>query len=185
MSTANNTSTAKVHWTYWLHLAIGLGFMFLFPQLSPIEPITEVGMHVLGVFIGMVYLWSAVDSIWPSLLGLMLIAMCGYIPEQTGYAAVKTLFMNAFGSETVITVMLCMFLFAAVEYVGCTQYITRFFMTRKFLENQRMRKMQNGCFACCRTRNIRCIPACVSGKRKMEQKMCVAFLKKRMWSFIR
>ena len=43
MSTANNTSTAKVHWTYWLHLAIGLGFMFLFPQLSPIEPITEVG----------------------------------------------------------------------------------------------------------------------------------------------
>ena len=136
MSTANNTSTAKVHWTYWLHLAIGLGFMFLFPQLSPIEPITEVGMHVLGVFIGMVYLWSAVDSIWPSLLGLMLIAMCGYIPEQTGYAAVKTLFMNAFGSETVITVMLCMFLFAAVEYVGCTQYITRFFMTRKFLEGR-------------------------------------------------
>ncbi len=34
-------------------------------------------------------------------------------------------------------------------------------------------------------KNIRCIPACVSGKRKMEQKMCVAFLKKRMWSFIR
>ena len=52
MSTANNTSTAKVHWTYWLHLAIGLGFMFLFPQLSPIEPITEVGMQLLGIFAG-------------------------------------------------------------------------------------------------------------------------------------
>lgn len=138
MSTANNTSEKpqKVHWTYWLHLAIGFGFMFIFPQLSPIEPITEVGMYVLGAFIGMVYLWSAVDSIWPSLVGLMVIAMSGFIPEQTGYAAVKTLFMNAFGAETVLTVMLGMFLFAAVEFVGCTPYISHFFMTRKVLEGR-------------------------------------------------
>lgn len=60
----------KMPWTYWLHLAIGLGFMLVFPMLSPIEPITEVGMAVLGVFIGMVYLWSTLDSIWPSLMGL-------------------------------------------------------------------------------------------------------------------
>lgn len=68
-------------WTYWLHLAIGLGFMLVFPMLSPIEPITEVGMAVLGVFIGMVYLWSTLDSIWPSLMGLMLVALAGYVPE--------------------------------------------------------------------------------------------------------
>lgn len=54
----------KVHWTYWLHLAIGLGLMLGFPLLSPIELITEVGMTVLGVFLGMVYLWSVLGRVF-------------------------------------------------------------------------------------------------------------------------
>ena len=83
----------KVHWTYWLHLAIGAFFMFGFPMFDPIEPLTEIGMTIVGVFVGMVYLWSALDSIWPSLLGLLLVAIAGYIPDMTGYAAVKQLFL--------------------------------------------------------------------------------------------
>ena len=126
----------KVHWTYWLHLTIGLGFMLIFPRLSPIEPITEVGMSVLGVFIGMIYLWSAVDTIWPSLLGLILVALAGYVPGLQGYAAVKELFLNAFGVDSVIVVMFSMVLFAALEYVGCTKYMARFFMSRKILEGR-------------------------------------------------
>lgn len=133
---STNTQAEKVSWTYWLHLAIGLGFMLIFPRLSPIEPITEVGMTVLGVFVGMVYLWSAVDSIWPSLLGLVLVALAGYVPELEGYAAVKDLFMNAFGAETVIVLVLGMVLFAGVEYVGCTKYMARFFMSIKLLEGR-------------------------------------------------
>ena len=89
----------KMHWSYWLHLLIGGFFMFGFPMLDPIEPLTEIGMTVLGVFIGMVYLWSAVDSIWPSMLGLMLVAMAGYVNGATGYAAVKALWMEAWGAE--------------------------------------------------------------------------------------
>lgn len=130
------TKTEKRSWSYWLHLAIGLGFMFIFPQLSPIEPITEVGMTVLGVFIGMVYLWSTVDSIWPSLLGLLLVGFAGYVPELQGYAAVKALFQDAFGSETVIVIILGMILFAGVEYVGCTKYMARFFLSIKLLEGR-------------------------------------------------
>lgn len=128
--------TKKMPWTYWMHLVIGLGFMLVFPQLSPIEPITEVGMAVLGVFIGMVYLWSALDSIWPSLLGLLLVSLAGYVPELEGYAAVKNLFLNAFGSDTVVVLMLGMVLFSAIEHVGCTKYMARFFMSRKVLEGR-------------------------------------------------
>lgn len=126
----------KMPWTYWLHLAIGLGFMLVFPMLSPIEPITEVGMAVLGVFIGMVYLWSTLDSIWPSLMGLMLVALAGYVPELQGYAAVKKLFMESFGTDTVIVLILGMVLFSALEFVGCTKYMARFFMSRKVLEGR-------------------------------------------------
>lgn len=126
----------KMPWTYWLHLIIGLSFMFIFPLLSPIEPITRIGMTVLGVFIGMVYLWSTVNSIWPSLLALILVALAGYVPELQGYAAVKSVFLNAFGADSVITLLLNMILFAAVEYVGCTKYMARFFMSIKLLEGR-------------------------------------------------
>ena len=128
--------TNKMHWTYWLHLVIGGFFMVVFPLLDPIEPLTEIGMAVLGVFIGMVYLWSALDSIWPSLLGLMLVALAGYVSDKTGYAAVKQVMLDSFGNETVIVCMLGMVLFAAVEYVGCTKYMARFFMSIKALEGR-------------------------------------------------
>lgn len=126
----------KVHWSYWLHLAVGAFFMFGFPMLDPIEPLTEIGMTVLGVFIGMVYLWSAVDSIWPSILGLMLVAIAGYVSNLSGYSAVKQLWMEAFGAETVIVCILGLILFGAVEYVGCTKYMARFFMSIKLLEGR-------------------------------------------------
>ena len=126
----------KTPWTYWLHLAIGGFFMFGFPMLDPIEPLTEIGMTIVGVFVGMVYLWSAVDSIWPSLLGLMLVALAGYVPNLTGYAAVKQLFLDSFGSETVVVCILGMILFAAVEFVGCTKYMARAFMSIKLLEGK-------------------------------------------------
>lgn len=125
----------KMHWTYWLHLLIGGFFMFGFPMLDPIEPLTDVGMTIVGVFIGMVYLWSALDSIWPSLLGLMLVALAGYVPGNN-YAAVKQVFLDSFGSETVVVCILGMVLFAGVDYVGCTKYMARFFMSIKLLEGR-------------------------------------------------
>lgn len=128
--------TETVKWTYWMHLAIGMFFMFVFPRLTPFEPVTEVGMAVMGVFIGMVYLWSTMDSIWPSMLGLLLVGISGYVPELQGYAAVKDLFLNAFGTETVLVCMFGLILFAGVEYVGCTKYMARFFMSLKILEGR-------------------------------------------------
>lgn len=133
-----STDSKKVSKTsplYWFHAVVGLLIMIGFPQLGPFEPITETGMWVAGILIGMVYLWSTLDSIWPSLLGLLLFALySGYLGEEvTGYAAVKAVFLNAIGSDTVITVMLGMVLFGAVEYVGCTKYLARFFLTRKII----------------------------------------------------
>ncbi|MGI6227072.1 MAG: SLC13 family permease [Peptococcales bacterium] len=112
-----------------IHYAIGLGLMIGFPMLDPIEPITEIGMLILGVFIGMVYLWSTVDSIWPSLLGLFLIGMSEYAP-------INKVGLDAFGSDIVIMVLISMVLFGAVEYVGCTQYLARWFVTREIINGK-------------------------------------------------
>ncbi|MGE4274359.1 MAG: SLC13 family permease, partial [Desulfitobacterium sp.] len=97
--------------------------------LDPIGAITPVGMHILAIFVGMVYLWSTVDSIWPSILGLFLIGL-------SGYANFKTIALTAFGSEVVVLFTLSMILFAAIEYTGCTQYMARFFLTRKVINGK-------------------------------------------------
>lgn len=118
-----------------LHSAIGLAFMLLFPLLPPFAPITPVGMHILGIFIGMVYLWSALNSIWPSIFGIILMGLSGISGAQ-GYAGIKQVAMDAFGAETVLVVLLSMILFGAVEYVGCTEYLARWFLTRKIINGR-------------------------------------------------
>lgn len=128
--------TRKTPVMTWVYTAIGLGIMILFPMLPPIEPITQVGMKVLGAFVGMVFLWSTVDMIWPSMLGLVLIAISGYTGDVTGYAAMKLVMKEAFGSDTMIGLTFAMILFGGVEYVGCTKYFIRFFMTKKIINGR-------------------------------------------------
>ena len=118
-----------------VHSAIGLSFMLLFPLLPPFEPITPVGMHILGIFIGMVYLWSALNSIWPSIFGIVLMGLSG-ITGAEGYAGIKLAALDAFGAETILIVMLSMILFGAIEYVGCTDYLARWFLTRKIINGR-------------------------------------------------
>lgn len=120
----------------WIQIAVGLCFMFLFPLLPPIEPITPIGMKIVGIFIGLVYLWSAVDLIWPSMLALLLMAFSGYTGDVTGYAAMKLVLKEAFGNNTMVSLMFAMILFGGVSYVGCTKYFIRFLMTRKFINRR-------------------------------------------------
>lgn len=44
--------------------------------------------------------------------------------------------MESFGTDTVIVLILGMVLFSALEFVGCTKYMARFFMSRKVLEGR-------------------------------------------------
>ena len=126
----------KTPMSTWIKIAIGLALMLLFPMLPPIGTITPVGMKITGIFLGMVWMWSAVDLIWPSILGLVLIALSGYTGEVTGYAAVVMVMKEAFGSETILGLMFAMLLFGGVQYVGCTKYFIHFMMTRKIINRK-------------------------------------------------
>lgn len=128
-------NAVKTKPTYWVHVVIGLLIMVGLPQLGPYAPITETGMWVAGILLGIVYLWSTIDNIWPSILGLLLFALCsGFLgADVTGYNAVKSVFLNAIGGDIVITVILSMVLFGAVEQAGCTKYLARFFLARKII----------------------------------------------------
>ena len=102
-------------------------------MIPAIDPITPVGMKVVGIFLGVVYLWSTVDLIWPSMLALLMIALSGYTGDVTGYAAMKLVLKEAFGNNTMVSLMFAMILFGGVSVVGCTKYFIRFLMARKFM----------------------------------------------------
>ena len=133
MSTQTVSKTKR---TYWLWIAIGLAFMLVFPKLPPMDPITPTGMTLLGVFLGMIILWSAVNSIWPSVMGLLLVSFSGVVPDAQGYAAVKTVFLNAFGNETTLFIVFGMVLFGGLDYLGITPYLAKFLLSRKFMEGR-------------------------------------------------
>lgn len=116
---------------YYVHSAIGLAIMAIFWFLPPIEPITAVGMKCVGIFLGMVYLWSMVDTLWPSIVGLFLFGISGYDP-----AGFNSVWLNAIGNFTVILTMLACILFGAVHEVGDTMYIARWFLTKKVFKGR-------------------------------------------------
>ena len=113
----------------WLHILIGLAIIVFFWSVPPFEPITKLGMRCVGAFLGMVYLWSTADTMWPSLLGLFLFGIAGY--DAGGFNGV---WLNAVGNYTVLLTLFAMVLFGAVDEVGDTKYIARWFLTKKIFK---------------------------------------------------
>ena len=127
---------------YPLHLVIGLGLIALFWIMPPIDPITPLGMRCAGAFLGMVYLWSTCDTLWPSLVGLFMLALSGF--DEAGF---NSTWMNAVGVYTVLLTLFAMVLFGGMDEIGDTKYIAKWFLTRKIFKGRPVVFM--GVFYCC------------------------------------
>ena len=112
--------------SYYCNVIIFLLFMFGFGYLPPFAQLTEMGMHALGIFIGLLWAWSTVDLLWPSLLGFIAIGMTGYMPIQQAIA-------TGFSDSTVLMVL---FMFVFTEYMnqtGVCRSIACWFISRKIV----------------------------------------------------
>ena len=69
---------AKNNSKIFIHYIIGIVLMFGFQFLPAVEPLTPFGMNILGIFIGLAYLWSTTDGIWASMLSFIALALSGY-----------------------------------------------------------------------------------------------------------
>lgn len=108
----------------YIHIVIGLILMFGGQHLPPIEPITEVGMQVLFIFIGVIYLWSTVEMLWSSLLAMLALGM-------SDYEAMNAVLKSHFGDSVVLLVFFSMIFFGAIADSGVVKYVSRWFITRK------------------------------------------------------
>lgn len=110
---------------YTLHLAIGIGIMLLFRFLPVQLPhVTPVGMEILGIFIGTLYLWTMSDPIFSSILAIFMVGL-------SSYGTMNEVLTSTFGNPILVQVL---FLLTAINCLvenNLAEYCGRFFLTRK------------------------------------------------------
>ena len=119
----------KVDRNQYIHTIIGVILMFCGWFIPPIEPITEVGMQIAGIFLGLIYLWSTSGMLWPSILGIAAMII-------SDYGTMNSVLAASFGNYNVWVAVLMMAIFGVVEQFGVNDYIVRWVLTRKVINGR-------------------------------------------------
>ena len=116
---------------YYVHILIGLAIMFAFRfiPVGILPNVTEVGMQILGIFVGTIYLWTTID---PTVSSLISICMLCY----SDYAAAGAVLTAWFGNPVLVQMMFLMIFTGGLTNRRLTAYIGRWIMTRKFIEGK-------------------------------------------------
>jgi len=109
----------------YLHVAGILAVMFLFGLLPPFGPLTQMGMQVLGIFIGMIWGWTIGETIWPSLLGLVLL---GFTEGNTVTGILNTAFANTTLQQVLFSLLFCY----GITACGLLELVAKWILSRKF-----------------------------------------------------
>jgi sodium-dependent dicarboxylate transporter 2/3/5 len=112
-----------------INTIVGLVIMFGFGFLPAADPITPMGMKVLGTFIGAIYLWLTVDIFWPSIIGLFALGC-------TGYMTVPQVFSSAFSNNNLILVLFMMILGGVIISAGVADVIAIKILSWKFAQGK-------------------------------------------------
>ncbi len=107
----------------WLGACLGVILLAVFLLLPPFEPLTEVGMKIVGVFLLTVFWWIFVDVGFSSFLCIALLAV-------TGILTTKEAFAGSMGSWLPLFLIGCFGLSEAVSLSGFSQRFAMWFLTR-------------------------------------------------------
>ena len=103
--------------TYYISLVIMLALMFLFRFLPPIGTITSTGMAVVGIFLGLIWGWSTMGLLVPSILSMIAFGFTSL------YGDVTTVFTAGIGSQNVLIVLLTFGILGILQASGVTRWM--------------------------------------------------------------
>lgn len=95
----------------WIKIIIMLALMIGFGFLPTIGPVTENGMHVLGVFLGMLFGWVFIEVGAPSILALVGMGLLTA-------ADMTTVLQGSMGHQVVSLLLAILFLAALIDETG-------------------------------------------------------------------
>ena len=118
MSAQEKLSLSKNSKAQWIHIIIILFFMFGFKYVCPpFSTISEVGVGVLGVFIGLVYGWSTCGVFWTSILGMIALGF-------TGFQTVTEALQYGISHNNVLTLLFVFPFMYIIEEAGIVKWIS-------------------------------------------------------------
>jgi sodium-dependent dicarboxylate transporter 2/3/5 len=115
-----------VRGSQWIGPGIGLVLLVVFLLLPPIEPLTAVGMKVVGIFLATIIWWGTVGINYPSIICIALFAMTGVMTPNEVFAA-------SMGNWIVLFLMGCFGLSEGLRVSGFSRRFALWFMTRPFV----------------------------------------------------
>lgn len=123
------TKVRNKNLSYYINSAIGVCIMLFFGYLPTFSTVTPMGMKILGIYIGLLYLWSTVDLIWPSLLGLI-------VTGFSGYNSVSGLLSAGWGDGTNVYIwLICLFAYFITKS-GVSDNIVRGIMSLRIAKGR-------------------------------------------------
>ena len=109
-----------------INTAIMIGLMVMGSFLPTVGDITALGMQVIGIFAGIIYGWSTMGMIIPSILGIFFIGILD------GNNMVTTL-TTAFGDRIALCLLFFLIFSALIDKVGLSKYIANWCISRKMV----------------------------------------------------
>lgn len=121
-----STKSTRYYSTY-IHVVVMFIIMIGVGSLPTFGQITDLGMKVLGVFLGTLYGWLFIDLLWPSLIGLVALGL-------TGFMTIGEAFANALASDIGIQVIITCIFAGALGKIGAVDVVSNWILTRKTLQ---------------------------------------------------
>lgn len=116
----------------WVHMVITLALMFLFGYLPPFATVTPLGMKLLGVFIGVIYAYSACgDIIWPSLFAIIAFGI-------SGYSSMAQVITNGLGHNVVFQSIVGFVAAGSLSYYGFGKWFVRWSLSKPIFKKSPM-----------------------------------------------
>lgn len=110
-----------------LHYIICAAFCLLFRFVPGFAGITPLGMGILGSFIGAVYGWITIGTLWPSAMGLLGIGLS---------IGITNMMAAGFGNETFTNLVFCMLVVGIGIKNGAFNWLAMKVLSNKFLEGK-------------------------------------------------
>ena len=115
--------------SYYIHFAVMILIIFGFRFIPPLEPLTELGMRVLGIFCGAMYGWLLCDLVCPSLLALVLLGL-------SGYDSMNNVLASGLRNSTVIMIILFCAITSILSSAEIAGFIAHKMISFKFVEGR-------------------------------------------------
>lgn len=118
---------------YYIKAIIGLCIMIFFGLIPAPAPITQSGMILLGQFIGLIFLWTTVDMVWPTFAAIVCFGFIAtdIYPGSFALASVYEAGMQSIGNWCVIIALSLLIFCEVLNETGIIRRVALMFLTTK------------------------------------------------------